>query len=86
MTPIVTTQHPNPDRRWSSTGDAAARPNALIVDGLKLLSAVSTAAKILSSRFVASIDHIAATASNLIIPFAHADRSHFPYRRRRYPA
>jgi hypothetical protein len=86
MTPIVTTRHPNPDRRWSSTGDAAARPNALIVDGLKLPSAISTAAKILSSRFEAGIDRIAATVSNGIIPSAHADRSHFPHRRRQYPA
>jgi hypothetical protein len=86
MTPIIASPHPNPDRRWSSTGDAGVRPNALNVYDLMLPSTVSTVATIPSPEFEARLDRLAATASNPIVRSSHADQSHFPHRRRRHPA
>ena len=86
MTPIVTTRHPNPDRRWSSTGDAAALPNALIVDGLELPSTVSATAKMFSPCFEARLDRLATTVSTRTVRSSHADQSHFPHRTWRHPA
>jgi hypothetical protein len=84
MTPIVTTPHPNTDRRWASSGDATVRPNALIVDGLKLPSAVSTAAKIHSQPFEGRLDRLAEPPPNLVFRSPYPDQSHFPHRGRHH--
>ncbi len=85
MTPIVTTPHPNTNRRWSSSGNATVRPNALIVDGLKLPFAVATAAKIHSQLFEGRLDRLAEPPANLVFCSPSPDQSHFPHRGRRHP-
>jgi len=86
MTPIVTTPHPNTDRRWSSTGDAAARPYARIIDGRELPSAVSAAEKISSRRCEAHFGRTDTTVSTRTIRSGHPERSHFPHRQPHHPA
>ena len=86
MTPIITAPHSNPDRRWSVTGDAGARPNALNADSLKLPAALSTAAIISSSMLEPHLDPSAAPATNPVFQSFAAEQSHFPHRRTRHPA
>ena len=82
MTLIVTTQHPSLDHRWSSTADAVARPNALIVDGLKLPATVSLLAAFFLAVLQPRGNPLTAAVSNTIVRSSHPDRSHFPHRKR----
>ena len=86
MTPIVTKQHPSLDRRWSLTGDAVARPDALIVDGLKFPATVSLLAAFFLAVLQPRGSPLTAGARSLARLRTLFGENLFPHRRPHHPA